>query len=275
MLFETHAHYDDEAFDDDRETLLASMQENEIGLIVNVGASLQSTAAGIQLAEKYPFIYAAAGVHPSGTDKLNEENFAMLKAQCLHKKVVAVGEIGLDYYWGEPSQETQKRWFARQLALAGEIKKPVIIHSRDAAQDTFDMIAAHKADGIGGVIHCFSYSAEMAQEYVKMGFYIGVGGVVTFKNGRKLKEVVEAVPVERILLETDSPYLSPEPKRGQRNSSLNLPFIAKQIAEIKGMSYEAVVEITEKNAMHMYQIKADYDLEEYRQGNILVHKREE
>lgn len=254
MIFETHAHYDDEAFDDDRDTLLSSMQEHGIGLIVNVGASLKSTTASILLAEKYPFVYAAAGVHPNETAELNEESFAGLREQCSHRKVVAVGEIGLDYYWDEPSHEIQKMWFARQLELARQIRKPVIIHSRDAAKDTFDMMTAHKAGEIGGVVHCFSYSAEMAQEYVKMGFYIGVGGVVTFKNGRKLKEVVEAIPMEKILLETDSPYLSPEPNRGKRNSSLNIPYIAQKIAEIKGIPYDEVIAVTEANARRMYRI---------------------
>lgn len=254
MIFETHAHYDDEAFDDDRDTLLSSMQEHGIGLIVNVGASLKSTTASILLAEKYPFVYAAAGVHPNETAELNEESFAGLREQCSHRKVVAVGEIGLDYYWDEPSHEIQKMWFARQLELARQIRKPVIIHSRDAAKDTFDMMTAHKAGEIGGVVHCFSYSAEMAQEYVKMGFYIGVGGVVTFKNGRKLKEVVEAIPMEKILLETDSPYLSPEPNRGKRNSSLNIPYIAQTIAEIKGIPYDEVIAVTEANARRMYRI---------------------
>ncbi len=254
MIFETHAHYDDEAFDDDRDILLSAMQENGIGWIVNVGASLKSTAASISLAEKYPFVYAAAGVHPSETAELNDENFAGLRTQCLHEKVVAVGEIGLDYYWDEPDHEVQKLWFTRQLELARAVRKPVIIHSRDAARDTYDLLTAHHAEEIGGVIHCFSYSAEMAQEYVRMGFYIGVGGVVTFKNGRKLKEVVEAVPFDRILLETDSPYLSPEPNRGRRNSSLNIPYIVQGIAGIKGMPYDEVVYVTEQNARQAYQI---------------------
>lgn len=248
MIFETHAHYDDGAFDGDRDTLLSSMQDNGIGRIINVGASLKSTAASIRLAEQYPFIYAAAGVHPSETAELDEEGFARLREQCLHRRVVAVGEIGLDYYWDEPSHEIQQMWFARQLELAREIKKPVIIHSREAAKDTYDIMAAHSAGEIGGVVHCFSYSVEMALEYVKMGFYIGVGGVVTFKNGKKLKEVVGAVPLDRILLETDSPYLSPDPYRGRRNSSLNIPYIAQKIAEIKGIPYDEVIAVTEENA---------------------------
>ena len=255
MIFETHAHYDDEGFDEDSDLLLMSMQENKIGYVINVGASLESTRRSIELAEKYPFVYASAGVHPSETAELNENNFEWLRKQCVHRKVVAIGEIGLDYYWEEPAHEIQKLWFSRQLDLAKAIRKPIIIHSRDAAKDTYDIMSAHGAKEIGGVIHCFSYSAEMALEYVKMGFYIGVGGVVTFKNGRKLKEVVEAVPIEWILLETDSPYLAPEPNRGMRNSSLNLPYIAERIAEIKGMTYDEVISVTTENAKRMYQIE--------------------
>lgn len=255
MIFETHAHYDDDAFDEDRDVLLASMPQNDIKYIVNVGASLKSTAASIALAEKYPYVYAAAGVHPNETAELNEDNFKWLREQCNHKKVVAIGEIGLDYYWDEPEHDIQKKWFVRQLKLAKEIKKPVIIHSRDAAKDTYDIMVQEKADEIGGVVHCYSYSAEMALDYVKMGFYIGVGGVVTFKNGKKMKEVVDAVPINKILIETDSPYLSPEPNRGKRNSSLNLPYVVNAIAEIKGISPQEVIDITYENAIKMYAIQ--------------------
>ena len=254
MIFETHAHYDDEAFDEDRDVLLSSMRENGIEYIVNVGANLKSTAASIALAQKYSFIYAAAGVHPSDTGELDEESFLWLKEQCLLEKVVAVGEIGLDYYWDNVERSVQKFWFERQLDLAREMKKPVIIHSRDAAKDTFDIMTAKNAGEMGGVVHCYSYSPEMALDYVKMGFYIGVGGVVTFQNGKKMKEVVEAVPMERILLETDSPYLSPVPNRGKRNTSLNLPYVAQKIAEIKGISYDEVVAVTAENAKKMYKI---------------------
>ena len=254
MIFETHAHYDDEAFDEDRDILLSAMQENGIEYIVNVGANLKSTAASIALAQKYSFIYAAAGVHPSDTGELDEEGFFWLKKQCLLEKVVAVGEIGLDYYWDSVAREVQKFWFERQLNLAREVKKPVIIHSRDAAKDTFDIMRDKNAEEIGGVVHCYSYSPEMALDYVKMGFYIGIGGVVTFQNGKKMKEVVEAVPMERILLETDSPYLSPEPNRGRRNTSLNLPYVAQKIADIKDISYDEVVAVTTENAKKMYKI---------------------
>lgn len=255
MIFESHAHYDDKAFDEDREALLSVMRENGIAYIVNVGASLESTKTTIALTRKYPFIYGAAGVHPNETGALNEKNFAWLEQQCRQPKVAAVGEIGLDYYWDKPSRETQKKWFERQLDLARDVQKPVIIHSRDAAKDTYDIMTAKNASEIGGVIHCYSYSADMALDYVKMGFYIGIGGVVTFKNARKMKEVAEAVPLERILLETDSPYLAPAPYRGKRNSSLYLPLIAKELSQIKGVDYEQVVRQTCENAKRLFGIE--------------------
>ncbi len=253
-IFESHAHYDDDAFEEDRDVLLSSLQEKKIEYVINVGASLKSIASTVALTKQYPFVYGAAGVHPSETAQLNEENFKWLAAQCRQPKIVAVGEIGLDYYWEEPDAEIQKYWFARQLELAREVKKPVIIHSREAAKDTYDIMRGHRADELGGVVHCYSYSVEMALDYVNMGFYIGVGGVVTFKNGKKLKDVVEAVPLERILLETDSPYLAPEPNRGKRNSSLNIPYIAQQIAAIKNVSYEEVVARTHQNAKELFHI---------------------
>lgn len=253
MIFETHAHYDDEAFNEDREVLLKSLMDNGIEYVVNVGASMESTRSSLELASKYDFVYAAVGVHPSETGELTERDIEWLKIQALgNKKVVAIGEIGLDYYWDEPDRDIQKIWFERQLELAREVKLPVIIHSRDAAKDTLDIMKAHKAEEIGGVVHCFSYTKEMAKEYLNMGFYFGIGGVVTFKNAKKLKEAVEYIPVERILLETDCPYLAPEPNRGKRNSSLNIPYIAKAIAELKDMEYEEVIRITSQNAKKMY-----------------------
>lgn len=254
MIFESHAHYDDDAFNEDQEMLLHAMQENGIAYIVNVGASLKSTTSSIELSKKYPFVYAAAGVHPNETAELNEEKLLWLKEQCMQDNVVAVGEIGLDYYWNEPEPEIQKYWFQRQLELAEQVQKPVIIHSRDAAKDTMDILQEYKGAKLGGVIHCYSYSWQMAMQYVDMGYYIGIGGVVTFKNAKKIQEVVQAVPLERILLETDSPYLSPHPNRGKRNSSLNLPYIAQSIADIKGVSYEQVVGQTFDNAKKMYGI---------------------
>lgn len=254
MIFESHAHYDSSKFAEDREELLSSMQENGIGTIVNVGATWKSVKTVLELAEQYSFVYAALGLHPDEVGDLNEERFAILKAECQKDKVVAVGEIGLDYYWDNESHDLQEKWFIRQLELAKELDLPVIIHSRDAAEDTLKIMKEH-AVGMRGVIHCFSYSKEMAAEYVKMGFHIGVGGVVTFKNGKKLKEVVEAIPLERILLETDCPYLAPEPHRGKRNSSLYIPHIAEEIANLKGITYEEVVAQTEQNAKILFGVQ--------------------
>ena len=252
MIFESHAHYDDEAFDTDREELLTSLEEHGIGTVVNIGASLAGSEATVKLAEKYPFIYGAVGVHPSEVTELTEEGMARLRSLCGHEKVVAVGEMGLDYHYPEPDAALQKKWFERQLDLAKEVRLPVIIHSREAAKDTLDMMRALRAEETGGVVHCFSYTKEMAREYLDMGYYFGIGGVITFKNAKKLKEAVQYIPMEKILLETDSPYLSPEPHRGERNSSQNLPYVAEAIAELKGISCEEVVEVTEKNAKKLF-----------------------
>ena len=203
MIFDTHAHYDSEQFDEDRETLLASMKEAGVGTIVNVAASYESCFEVPKLAEKYPFMYAAVGVHPDEVGDLNEETFARVKEQFKLDKVVAVGEIGLDYYWDNEPHEIQKKWFIRQLDLARELDLPVMIHSRSAAADTMEIMKEH-GQGLRGIIHCYSYSLEMAKEYVKMGYHIGIGGVVTFKNGKKLKKVAEAIPpdipISRFLL---------------------------------------------------------------------------
>lgn len=253
MIFESHAHYDSHQFDEDREALLGSMQENGVGIILNVCADWNSVTEVVDMVQKYPFMYAAVGLHPDEVGDLDEERFEFLKSQCQNDKVVAVGEIGLDYYWDNESHDVQKKWFVRQLELARELSLPVIIHSRDAAEDTLKIMKEH-AQGLRGVIHCFSYSKELAEEYVKMGFHIGIGGVVTFKNGKKLKEVAEVVPLERILLETDCPYLAPEPYRGKRNSSIYIPHIAQAIADIKGLTYEEVVAQTEANGKELFKI---------------------
>lgn len=254
MIFETHAHYDDESFDTDREELICSMPERGIGRIINVGASIETTKTTLELAAKYDFVYAAVGVHPSDISGLNEGTFAWLKEQTELSKTVAVGEIGLDYYWDkEPEvQKAQRYWFRRQLELAREAQLPVIIHSRDAAADTMEAMKSVHAEEIPGVIHCYSYSKEMAQEFIKMGYYIGVGGVVTFKNAKKLKETVEAIPLDRILLETDCPYMAPEPHRGTRNDSSNIPYVVAKIAELKGITAEEVERVTEANARRLF-----------------------
>lgn len=254
MIFETHAHYDDERFAEDRDALLSSMPERGIGRIINVGSTLASTKETLAIAGQYPFVYAAVGVHPSEIGDLNEETFAWLKEQTRQEKTVAVGEIGLDYYWDKELevQKAQRYWFKRQMELAREETLPVIIHSRDAAEDTMRLMQEIHAEEIPGVIHCYSYSKEMALEFVKMGYRIGVGGVVTFKNARKLKETVEAVPMEAILLETDCPYMAPEPHRGTRNDSSNIPYVVNTIAQIKGISTDEVEQITWENAMRLF-----------------------
>ena len=253
MIFETHAHYDDEQFDLDREELLSSMPEQGVGTIVNVSATYESCRRVVDLVQKYPFMYAAVGIHPDEVGSLNEERFQQMKELCKQEKVVAVGEIGLDYYWDNESHDVQKEWFVRQLDLARELNLPVLIHSREAAADTMEIMKEH-GQGLRGVIHCYSYSKEQAKEYVKMGYYIGVGGVVTFKNARKLKETVEEIPLTSIVLETDCPYLAPVPFRGKRNNSSYIKYVAEEIAEIKGISYEAVVEQKEKNARDLYNL---------------------
>ena len=254
MIFDTHAHYDDEQFDEDRDELLASMQACGVEAVTNIGASLATSQNTIELTKKYPFVYGAIGVHPNEVEDLNEDGIAWLKENSGLPKIVAVGEIGLDYYWDEPGREVQKKWFLRQLELAREVKLPVVIHSRDAAKDTLDIMKSFHAENLGGVIHCFSYTKEMAREYLNMGFYLGIGGVVTFKNAKKLKEVVEYMPMEQMVLETDCPYLSPVPNRGKRNSSLNLPYVVEEVARLKGISADEVIGITNRNAKTMYRL---------------------
>ena len=253
MIFDTHAHYDDEQFDTDREELLGTMEAGGVGTIIDAGSTLESWDKILELTERYHFIYGAIGVHPDEVGTLDEAGMERMAELLDREKIVAAGEIGLDYYWDKENHDIQKHWFIRQLELAREKQMPVIIHSREAAADTMDIMKQHAA-GMKAVIHCYSYSAEMAKEYVKMGYYIGVGGVVTFKNAKKLKQVVEEVPLERILLETDCPYLAPVPFRGKRNSSLNLPYVAEAIAELKGTTAEEVIQQTEKNARELYNL---------------------
>ena len=255
MIFDTHAHYDDEQFDIDREELIGSLQEAGIARVANIGASLSSSQNSIDLAHRYDFFYAVVGVHPNEVEELNEENIQKLYEWSKDDKCVAIGEIGLDYHWPDPSPELQKKWFIRQLHIAREVKLPVVIHSRDAAADTMNIMKAEHAENIGGVVHCFSYSKEIAKQCVDMGFYIGIGGVLTFKNAKKMVEVVEQTPMDKIILETDCPYLAPEPYRGKRNNSLYLPNVVTKMAEIKGISEEEVIRITEENALKMYNIK--------------------
>jgi len=255
MIFDTHAHYDDEAFDEDREALLDSIKAAGVAAVMNVAASLESCRTTLRLAEGREWIYGAVGVHPSETETLSEEGMAWLKVQCSHRKVKAVGEIGLDYYWKEPETGIQKKWFVGQLDLAREAGLAVVIPRRDAARDTLDIMKEEKAGDMGGVIHCFSYGKEMAREYLNMGFYLGIGGVVTFHNARKLREVVEYAPLESMVLETDCPYLAPVPNRGKRNSSLNLTYVADAISQIKGVDRDTVIRVTWENGLKLYGLQ--------------------
>ena len=255
MIFDTHAHYDDKQFDQDREELLASMKDNGIGTIVDVGSNMETSAWIVDAVKRYPMMYGAVGVHPSDTADLTDSDIDTLKEYAGKDKILAIGEIGLDYYWDEPERAIQKKWFEAQIELAREVKLPIIIHSRDAAKDTYDIMKALHAEDIGGVVHCFSYSKEMARQFLDMGFYIGIGGVVTFKNAKTLKEVAAYAPLDRIVLETDCPYLSPEPNRGKRNSSLNLNYVAEALSQIKGIDKEELIAVTEENARQLYHMK--------------------
>lgn len=254
MIFESHAHYDDRRFDPDRKELLLSMEEHGIETIINVGSDLEGVKKTLALTEEYPFVYGAVGIHPSEIGDLNEEVYEWMRERCIQPKVVAVGEIGLDYYWEkeDEARRNQRYWFCRQMELAREQELPVIIHSREAAEDTLKLVQGIHGEQIPGVIHCFSYSPEQAMEYIRMGYYIGIGGVITFKNARKLKETAAVIPLEHILLETDCPYLSPEPERGKRNSSLNLPYVAKEIAELRGITSEEVIAAARENARRLF-----------------------
>ena len=257
MIFDTHAHYDDHQFDDDRYSLLDGMKEAGIGTIVNNAADLESVETSLELAHRYDFVYAAVGVHPENAYELDDSKLLWLRDKSHDPKAVAIGEIGLDYHYPDnPDRDTQIKWFRAQLRLALEEKLPVVIHSRDAAADTMEIMKEAASKGIVADIHCYSYSPEQALEYVKMGFYIGVGGVVTFKNGKKLKQTVDKIPLDRILLETDCPYMAPEPFRGSRNSSVYLPYVVKAIADIKGVTPQEVIDITEQNARKFYGIRS-------------------
>ena len=254
-IFETHAHYEDEAFDEDRELILNSLPENGIECVVNVASTVESCHRIAEMLQHYPFMYGALGIHPSEIRGVTDADMQWIKDETLaNDRIVAIGEIGLDYYWDKDNKAEQKDFFVRQIELAKELDKPIIVHSREAAQDTYEVMKASKASECGGVIHCFSYSVEEAKKYLDMGFYIGLGGVVTFKNAVKAKEVLAYVPLDRLLLETDCPYLTPVPYRGKRNSSLYIPEIVKVMSEIKGIDYDVIVETTNENARRMYRI---------------------
>lgn len=250
MIFDTHAHYDDRKFDADRREVLAAMPEKGVSLIVDPGCDGESSLAACALAQEFPFVYAAVGWHPEEWQSWNGESMALLRSLCAQPKVVAIGEIGLDYYWDAEHKALQKEMFERQLSLAIERKLPVIVHDREAHGDCLEIVMNYPE--ARGVFHCFSGSVEMARELLRRGWYLGFDGPITYKNAVKALDVIAACPTDRMLLETDSPYLSPVPNRGKRNDSRNLPYIAARIAEIKGMTTEEVAEVTLQNGKQLF-----------------------
>lgn len=248
-IFDSHAHYDDKKFDGVRDELLAQMPDNNVCGIINCGTDISTSRFSIDLAQKYPYVYAAVGYHPESVDDSTVFERNELAKLAKNKKVVAIGEIGLDYYWDTAFKEQQIEFFEQQLLLAKALGKPVIVHDREAHFDTLSLLKKHKPKG---VLHCFSGSAEMAKEILNLGMYIGVGGVVTFKNSKKIIEVVREIPLDRILLETDAPYLAPEPHRGKLNNSAYIKYVAEKIAEIKNLQATEVLSVTAKNVKTLF-----------------------
>ncbi len=251
MLFDSHTHLDDKKFNDDRIEVIEKIKAGGVSKLVNIGCDIKTSENSIRLAEKYDFIYATVGFHPCDTGNITEEHIEKIKQLAQHKKVVAIGEIGLDYYWDSVPRDVQKYWFERQMKLAEELEMPVTIHNRDAHEDTFNICKNSTAKGI---VHCFSGSKEMAVEFVKLGYYVSFAGPLTYKNNVKSVEAAKAVPMDRLLIETDAPYLAPDGFRGKRNDSSLVRYTCEKLAEIKGVSFEEMAQITYKNAMHVYKI---------------------
>ncbi len=253
MLFDTHAHMDDRAFDTDREALLAALPEAGIALLMNPGCSLESSRNAVALAEQYDYIYAAVGSHPDAADEVNGEVLEEYRTLCkLNPKIKAIGEIGLDYHYEDIPRDIQLRAFRAQMALAAELDLPVIVHEREAHED--GMAVVREFPGVRGVFHCYSGSAEMARQLVDLGWYIGFTGVLTFKNARKAVETAAAIPLERIVLETDCPYMSPEPFRGKRNDPGRLCHMAEKLAQLRGLPLEEIHRVTTRNGRALYRI---------------------
>jgi len=253
MFFDTHAHYDDARFDEDRDELLASMPGEGVSVILNAACSLESSVSGLRLAEKYPFIYASVGVHPHDAKDMTDETVNELEELLRRPKAVAVGEIGLDYHYDFSPRLVQKNRFREQMELARRAGKPVIIHMREATQDTLEIVRDFV--DLTGVFHCFPGSWDTAKVLLDMGWYLSFTGVITFKNAGKALEVIEKMPADRLMLETDCPYISPEPKRGKRNSSLNLPYIAEKVAQLRGMDVAEVAVQTMENGLRLFGLQ--------------------
>lgn len=250
-IFDTHSHYDDDKFDNDRASLLKSLPEKGVINAVSCGCDIKSSEFNRLLAEKFDYLYFAAGFHPENLGGSEITDLNKIKELAAHKKCVAIGEIGLDYYWMDSTKEKQKLFFEKQIELASELGMPIIVHDRDAHGDTLDILKNTKPKG---VVHCFSGSKEMAREVIKIGMYIGLNGVATFKNARKSLEVVKEIPIERLVLETDCPYLAPEPHRGERNDSSYIPYIAERIGNVLNMEPQKLLNITTENAKKLYNL---------------------
>jgi len=253
-FIDSHAHLDDERFDEDREELINSLQENGIEAVLNPGADLKTSRAGVALADKYPFIYAAVGCHPHDSKFMDDDTMNIFRELAKNKKVLGIGEIGLDYYYDNSDRETQKIWFREQIRLAKELDLPYIVHDRDAHEDIIRIMKEEYHSGTRGVLHCYSGSVEMAREFMKLGFYISLGGPVTFKKAKTPKMVAKEVPLERLLIETDSPYLAPEPFRGKRNEPKLVKCVAEEIAGIREVTVSEIAEKTKENFKRLFNL---------------------
>ena len=247
-LIDTHSHYNDEKFDNDRDEVIQNITNSGITTIINAGYSLESSKRAIEIANNYDFMYATVGVSPNDIENLENNYIEQIKEMAKEQKVIAIGEIGLDYYWNKENKETQKEIFIKQVELANQLGLPIVIHTRDAVMDTIDILKNKVNCNKKGVFHCCPLNTELIKEGLKLGFYISFAGPITFKNSKNAEEIVKMVPIDRILIETDSPYLSPEPVRGTRNDSRNIKYIAQKIAQIKNMPIENIAEQIQKNA---------------------------
>jgi TatD DNase family protein len=254
MLIDSHAHLDDRRFDNDRDMLIKNLKNNGLEIVINIGADLKSSIASVSLAEKYDNIYATVGVHPHSAKEMDNSTIEILKSFAKRDKVVAIGEIGLDFHYDNSPRDVQRKWFKEQLKLAKEVDLPVVIHTREATQETFDILKEAQDGRLRGVLHCYSGSVEMALEYIKLGFYISLGGPVTFNNAKISRDVAKAVPLDKLLIETDSPYLTPVPYRGKRNEPIFVKYVAETIAEIRGISLEELGEATNRNTKELFGI---------------------
>lgn len=251
-IFDTHAHYDDEKFNEDRDLLLSSLPSKGIDLIINCGCDVKTSESAVSLTKKYSFIYAAVGIHPHEAEDAGEDALSVIRKLSENSKVVAIGEIGLDYHYDFSPRDVQKEYFEKQIILAKELDLPIIVHDREAHADTLELLKKYEPKG---VVHCFSGSAESAQEILKIGMYIGFGGAVTFKNAKKPLEVVEMLPLDRLLLETDCPYMAPVPYRGTRNDSSLIPYSAVKIGEVKGVNPQRIIDIANENGRRLFKIQ--------------------